>query len=475
MLSVGASKSRARTFVVAWLCLQVPVLARAAEPLHVGRSATTEASLARDRYDVSAISESHAQLFRRALLPGPNGSLVSTDTVTPIYEYVRLGVRDVDTPLKKDSLDLELAAWARSWLGERKGEGLLDGDVQTASVRLRLQTVSVRLGRQQVFGGAARFARFDGVLVEARVFGQLELSAYAGWHVLPRWNERRRYEHLGAAPDNLQRDTPALMAAQRGQYWLIGGRVAWAGAGRQLGLSVHEQREPLGLARRNLGGDLRWPLSARAVAGGTAVFALDRRRFADARLWLDLSPLEELDVTLDFLHTEPGLLLSQQSIFAAFGPSEYDEAGLNARLRFSEDIGLDGALFGQRYADARIGGRGELALRVRVGALRRTFVRLVYARVSTGGNGYHAVRSSLSRAISQRWLATAEAYGYFYDQPIRGYRSSSVYAATLSYEPVAELRVLCGASLSRSPYAELDAQAQLRISYALGVSSGGRR
>jgi len=475
MLSIAANGSRAQVLVVACICLLSPLQALGVEPLRAAPSPTTEASRVRDRYDISAISESHALLFRRALLPGPNGSLVSTDTATPIYEYVRLGVRDLDTPLKKDSLDLELAAWARGWLGERKGEGLLDGDVQTANARLRLQAISVRLGRQQVFGGAARFARFDGVLVETRLFEQLELAAYAGWHVLPRWNERRRYEHLGAASDNLQRDTPALMAAQRGQYWLIGGRIAWGQAGRQLGLSVHEQREPLGLAQRNVGGDLRWPFSSRAVVGATAVFALDRRRFADARLWLDVSPLEELDVTLDFLHTEPGLLLSQQSIFAAFGPSEYDEGGLSARLRLSEDLALDGALFGQRYADTRVGGRGELALRVRVGSSGRTSVRLVYARVSTGGNGYHSIRTSLSRTISQRWLATAEAYGYFYDRPIRGYRSSSVYAATLSYEPVAQLRLLCGASLSRSPYAELDAQAQLRISYAVGVSSGGPR
>src|SRR5688500_6547906 len=56
----------------------------------------------RDRYQLSAHAETYAELFRRALLPGANGSLVSTDTVVPLYEYLSLRASDIDTGWRRD-------------------------------------------------------------------------------------------------------------------------------------------------------------------------------------------------------------------------------------------------------------------------------------------------------------------------------------------------------------------------------------
>src|SRR5947209_2051354 len=80
----------------------------------------------RDRFELSAQSDSYVQLFRRALLPGPNGSLVASDTAAPFYEYAAFRARDLDTPWRKDSLDLELALWGRAWFDARHGEQLFD-------------------------------------------------------------------------------------------------------------------------------------------------------------------------------------------------------------------------------------------------------------------------------------------------------------------------------------------------------------
>ncbi|HEX7669177.1 MAG TPA: hypothetical protein VF395_06335, partial [Polyangiaceae bacterium] len=105
-----------------------------------------------DRFEVWMRGETHAALFRRALLPGANGALVSTDTVIPVREYVVLRARDIDTAWAKDSLDTELSAWGNVIPGNPGPEHALDGDVQAANVGYRQGPLSFRLGRQHVAG-----------------------------------------------------------------------------------------------------------------------------------------------------------------------------------------------------------------------------------------------------------------------------------------------------------------------------------
>ena len=49
-----------------------------------------------DRFTFLTHSETHAQLFRRALLPGTNGTTVASETALPITQYVTLSARDID-------------------------------------------------------------------------------------------------------------------------------------------------------------------------------------------------------------------------------------------------------------------------------------------------------------------------------------------------------------------------------------------
>src|SRR5688572_6338621 len=108
-----------------------------------------------DYYELWVQSETHAELFGRSLLPGPNGALIETDTVAPLYQYVRLRAQNLDTGWQTDSLDLELSLWGRLWLGDRDDEPLLDGDVQVANVAYHQGPATLRVGRQNVVGGAA--------------------------------------------------------------------------------------------------------------------------------------------------------------------------------------------------------------------------------------------------------------------------------------------------------------------------------
>lgn len=425
-----------------------------------------------DRFELSAHAETYATLFRRAPLPGPEGALVETETAAPIYEYLQLRARNLDFAGQADTIDLEVSGWARVWPTETRFEGPLDGDLQTAAVTYHRGRGTARLGRQQFVGGAARFARFDGLSLGANLGAGLSAQAYGGLTVLPRYNERPGYYHLGSEADSLLRDPEAFEQPRRG-HWLAGARLNYGSPRWSASASFHEQREQGELGHRNLGLDARGVLSPRASAAASAVLDADVLRLSDSRVWLDLEPLEPLALSVEYLHTEPALWLSRQSVLSVFSTDRFDEAGGIATLRFSPKLRLEGAGFVSLYDDHRPGVRGEGTLRVTPDAL--TVVRLSYVRVLAPSNGYHSLRSSVSRRLLTEFSATLEAYAYYYDHPIRGYRSSAVYAGTLSYEPRSRLSALWGASLSRTPYAALDAQSLLRLSYAFDYVPRGRQ
>jgi hypothetical protein len=455
-------RAGAKSWILLWISLSAS--ASAAPPGPVDES---------DRYELAVHGETHVELFRRALLPGPRGSLIESDTVVPVHQYLRLDARNLDTGWQKDAVDVELGAFGRAWFGERENERTFDGDVQTAFVRYRHGPVSLRLGRQHVAGGAARYARFDGADVAVELGAGLDVEAYGGFTVLPRWNARPGYHHLGDAADTLLVDPDALPEAERSGHLLGGGRIGYGSDRIRAGLSFHEQHEPDGLARRGLGADARAHVSDRASVGANALVELDARRLQDARLFADLTPIDRLDLSAELLHTEPALFLSRQSVLSVFSTDAYDEAAGSALVRVTDRFSVEGEGAVQIYDESRRGARSELGVRVLPGAGKRTLVRLSYARVLAVDNGYHSLRASLARRITAELTGTLEAYSYLYDEPISGHTTSEVYAGTLAYRVSPPFRLLLGTSVARSPYAALDAQALVSASYAFDFSTRG--
>jgi hypothetical protein len=348
----------------------------------------------------------------------------------------------------------------------------LDGEVQAAHVRYEHGPIGLRIGRQLAAGGAARYVRFDGLLLDANLAGGFVAEGYAGLTVLPRWDGRPGYHHLGTAADTLLRDPDALPEPERSGYRLGGGRLGFSAERGQAALSFHEQHQPGGLTRRTLGLDARAFVLEDASLGGSGLVELDARRIQDARLWVDATPARAMDVSVEYLHTEPALFLSRQSVLSVFSTDAYDEAGGSGVVRITNRFALEGSGFVELYDDARRGVRSELAARVLPGTGKRTLVRIAYARVVAPDNGYHALRASLSRRILPVLSGTLEAYSYFYDEPIRGHTTSKVYSGTLSYQAADALSLLWGASLAESPYANFDAQTLIRLVVDFDQSTG---
>jgi hypothetical protein len=426
-----------------------------------------------DRFELRARSETQATLFRRALSPGPEGSLIETSTAVPLSEYLVLSAKDLDTSWRKNSVDLELSAWSRFWPTSAGPEQPLDGDVQTAAVTYRHAPALLRLGRQQFVGGAARFTRFDGALLGAELGAGFSAEAYAGLTVRPRWDARPGYHHLGSDADSLLRDPQAYQQPNRSGDWLAGARLGFSAPAFSASGSFHEQREHGDLAHRNLGLDARADLAKAVVLSGSAILDADSGRLADSRFWADASPWKPLSLSVEYLHTHPALWLSRQSVLSVFTTDRFDEVGAMATLHPVQGLTLEGSGFVTLYDDNRPGTRSEGTLRLVADS--RTVLRSSYVRLLAPSNGYHSLRTSLSRQLPWQTSATFEAYAYLYDHAVLGYRSSSVYAATLAYEPSVAWRFSWGASLARTPYAALDAQTLLRVVYDFGnVARGGR-
>jgi hypothetical protein len=349
-----------------------------------------------------------------------------------------------------------------------------DGDVQTAYLRLHRGPFSVRLGRQLLTGGAARYVRFDGASAGAR-FGQgFEALAYGGMTALPRWSARPAYYNLGASSDVVLRDPAALPPSGRAGYWTGGARLGWAGPELGAQLSFHEQRDHGELSHRSLGADAQVrPLDRLAVFGG-AIFELDATRLSDVRFWADAALAKPVDLSLEYRHTEPALLLARTSVLSVFSTSAYDETGGEVTVRATSNVTFEGTGYLQLYEGSRPGGRSEAAAKFVTDRNRRSLVRLSHARLIAPENGYHSLRASYSQRFLQTLTGTLEAYFYLYDRAVREYRSSSVFAGTLAMRPDRVFGVMLAGSVARTPFASLDAQALVQVTCDFDLS-GPRR
>ncbi len=469
LLAIGSS-ARRRGVVPQLLAASLTVLVPALATADPDSGASSPSS---DRFDLVARAETHAELFRRALLPGANGTLLITRTLLPVQEYVLLDARNLDTPWKRDSMEVELSAWAETTLGDPSPERPLDGDIQVANVGYRQGPVSVRLGRQHVAGGAARYSRFDGADIAVDLGLGLGVEAYGGFTVLPRWDARPGYYILGSAAETQLKDPNAVLAPSRAGTWLTGGRVGYRNAWARAGVSFHEEHAGGELARRNLGADARADLHDVGTIASSALLDLDARRFADARVSADATPFDSLDLTAEFSHAEPALLLSRQSVLSVFSTDSYDEVGGFATFRAVRMLRFEASGFLDVYDGGRPGARGEGAVRALLDRAGHTTARVEYTRLLAPDNGYHSVRLSLSRRFARTLAGTLEGYGYLYDSSIRGMRTSAVSAGTITWQAEAALSFLIGASLASSPYARLDAETQVRVAYAFDLSQRG--
>lgn len=439
----------------------------------VGVVLAAGAARAEDDYTVDVRASTYAQLTRQALLPGSGAVAVEPQNVAALYGSAFLRIRGVDTPLGRDALTAELSAWGALGALPDPQNRVGDGDLQSAWVQHATERFRLKLGRQVTLPGAARYVRYDGLSAGARV-GPVEVEAYFGLVTLPRFVQPRGYFVLGSVNDALK-DPTFLEAQQRAGQWLAGARASWVGTGWLRGsLAFHEQQGPDGLAFRNLALDLRGTAGRSVGYGGRFVLDLAATKPAEARVFVDVTALEKLPISVDYGYAAPSLLLPHASILAAFGGASWHELGAEATWRASQYLRVTGRAAGQLYEGSQPGARGSLRAQWTPDIDERWQLIAEYARTSAVTNGYNHLRAAA------RWRATADVYAsadvgaYFYDQAVRGARTSVMGIANVEYVALPVLRLMISGSLTSSPFAAVEGQVLGRLVFELdGPSAGG--
>lgn len=413
-------------------------------------------------------SNTYARLLRRATAPGPGGSIVTTERQLPVVQHVSYWASGVDTVFGADTASMEVTGWqSADGLGREAGET----DVQTAYLTLHsprsAPAVWASLGRQTRAGGAARFARFDGISAGVSPVSALSLRAYGGYRVLPRFDQAPGYHHLGASSDVLQSAPAMLEPLDRNKYSVVGGDVRLDVSHLHAALSIHDETDNGAVGRRNLGFDVAAQPLEKLDFGGALLLDLDSLRWSNARVFIDYFATQRWEFGGQYVRAEPALLLSRQSVLSVFSTANYQEFGLQSRYRFTEHLSLTGSAFAQDYDDSGPGARFTGEFRAATTGRKALIFFTGYTRVSTFDSGYHSARAALSKEIATELTGTLQSFVYLYDVPIRDKQTSMSHAVTLDYGLSDTWSILWGASLSNSPYAEFDAATQMRLTYAL--------
>jgi hypothetical protein len=401
--------------------------------------------------------------------------VVTPQTVLPVYDYVMVRVLDADMPWAKNSLDMELSLWGSgAFTGTTDSSRVFDGDVTVANATQRFGLNYVKLGRQYVTEGAARFAHLDGVSWGLRSRSGFELSGYGGLTVLPRWDQRPNYQHIGTVGDTLITSTDQLPRSDRAGNWMMGARVGYS-ANRlgELGLSIHEQQENSALGRRDAALDVHLFPTQVIDASGRVLMDLDSRGMADAFAGVSVHPAHDWDIATEYRRMIPTLLMSRQSVLSVFAVDRFDEAGGEVRYHVSPRVLVFGGGFVEWLQGDGVGFRTRTGAKLYPDRAHRLMVQLAYTRVEEPQNGYHGTRLSTVYRVTGPLTLTAEQYTYFYDRAIRGMSTSSVHVATASWRFVRNWEAMLAGSVFHSPYAATDAQTLLRIAYTFGVPQGG--
>lgn len=459
-------KQRKRGFVPAIVLLAITCLHRNASAQQLDSN--------KDNFEFYGRAATNVQMFQRALLPGPGGAIVNQQLMAPIHQSLSARAVGVDSPMGKDSLEIQVAAYGQVVPGADDAVQTATFDVASAFIRQSWHGASLSLGRQTVAGGAARYARFDGGKLAIRTDFGLELTGYGGLTALPRWDQRSGYHNLGANYELWSREGDPSRSLDRVDQWMAGMRAQLSSSKvGSVGFSYHQQAEDAALFSSTLGLDGSLTVIDRVELTGDALFNTDSQRFSDVRLAAHIQAWKHaagaLMIRAEFLHTVPSLLLSQSSVFSVFAFQEVTEAGGEASLGLPAGFSVETSAYGQMYQEGQAGVRAQGGVSYVSDADRTFFARVMFGRFHNLDNGYVMLRSSLSYRLTEQLTALADLYHYRYDSPISELRSSSFYAAHLAYAASANWSGRIGTSLARSPYAAFDLQALARIEYQFDV------
>ena len=382
----------------------------------------------------------------------------------PIYQFLELAGYDLSTP----GLSFHTSVWGFGDFGE--GEDPVTGDAISGDVDILYAQYAdpegryqLRLGRQLVLGapGVGNFAQLDGGWGRVAL-GNFDLQAYGGQTV------ERRFRNYGEGD------------------WSAGGRAGYHAWSRvNAGVSYLHAREGGAIAREHLGADLAVvPVDGVDLVADVA-YDLGDPGLARSRGLVRWAPVERLVLGAGAEMSSPGRLLDKTSIFSVFSLGDYRQldglvqwspidrmtlAARYARVSFADDDGEGLGEGGNRFG-ASVSGY----------LLRDLWCTVEGDRVEAAeqegeDNAYSSVRVAGRYTPAERWVASIDLLGYFYDvAPLDVPESAD---RSLVARIFAERRfgagthVGIGGEVAETVLAESDVRGILRITQDLDLVSG---
>ncbi len=330
-------------------------------------------------------------------------------SVVPMAELVGVRARMID--LKGfDELSVVADAWGGLTLpGSSAQIGASDVNLVYIEGRAFKKRLKLRLGRQFVTGGVARAMFFDGLFADYRSDSGVGLSAFAGIPV------ERRFANL-----------------LRGDF-VVGSRVYYAPSfTSEVGVSFIHMLQRGALARQNAGFDARWRLANALTLAGAFVWDVAEGRMAEVDIGPRWTPVENVEVLLEYRRTAPELFLPRTSIFTVFADTTRDDAGASVFWQAHPVVGL----FGDLRALWINGEQGfEASARVSLRPFRAPSTTLTaqFHRLQIPSNGYQQARVGARHTLPMGLSLAVDLETYVLDRPVRGQTVSFSTSTTATY------------------------------------------
>jgi hypothetical protein len=385
--------------------------------------------------------------------------------LVPAYELVSLTARDIRNPVAED-LQLVLSAWGEldmgpnlRWDNRNLKGSRLGGDLDVAYVQgdVLKRSLQIRLGRQLVAGGVARVVQLDGAQVVIRpplqVPVDLGLSAYVGSPVSARFSGWNGETTLSPARGNL---------AAGGRFFAILPRYG------ELGVSLALERDHGDPSRKDLGADLKVFPARWLTFLASTLYPLGEGRLGELDLSATAQPTQKLQVTVDYRHTEPDLLLARDSILSVFAADHRNEVGAIVSAGPFADVTMEADYHYLAEDAGRHGHRGRLRGTWRI--LRATTAGGEVMLLNQPDNTYVGGRLFASH-VQGRLSFTADIQDYKLREEVNGRANSFLATLSAGYRIARDLSALLAATAGNTPLlsSRLDVMAKLVYSPSFHV------
>jgi hypothetical protein len=252
--------------------------------------------------------------------------------------------------------------------------------------------------------------------------------------------------------------------------WQGGGRLAWRWTGPgEVGLAFAHRRRGGEIFREELALDsFYWVGPTRWM--GLAVLSPRDARLVEGRIAGTVWPVDEVAVTVDFEHTAPDLFIPRDSIFSVFAETSHESIGADVAWALSPYYEVLAGFRGILLEGDWLGYEVELGGTAYREPAHRSLIGLELRRHSEDQNSYSRARALTGLELVRGVKVAAEAYGYYYDEPINGDGDGSLLGqASLIYDFGPSMRLAGTLASGFTPFSNFQLEGLVRFEYGLGM------